>query len=142
VADAAVIGTKLEQIEQYHSELRAKQDLERKTFLEDITQQRAVERMFENAIQASADLAKHIASTDFEYEGTTSKGAVKVLRDNGVIREETASTLIDAVGFRNILAHEYGTVRPKQVYEYLQTDLGVYDDFSRQVATWWQEHAN
>ena len=86
MADAAVVGTKLEQIEQYHGELRAKQDLARDTFLEDVTEQRAVERMFENAIQACIDLSKHIASTDFEYEGNTSYGTLylfSALHGNG-----------------------------------------------------------
>lgn len=62
-----------------------------------------------------------------------------VLADNGVVDDDTASTLADAVGFRNVLAHEYGEVRPEQVYDYLQEDLEVYDAFGQQVAAWFEE---
>ncbi|WP_227015827.1 HepT-like ribonuclease domain-containing protein [Haloarcula sp. JP-L23] len=57
MADERVISVKLEQIEQYHGELKEKQaTLSRSEFLQSTTEQRAVERMFENAIQACSDL--------------------------------------------------------------------------------------
>lgn len=95
--------------------------------------------MFENAIQACADLAKHIAATDFDFDGDTSTEAIRILGREGVIDEETTDTLVAAVGFRNVLAHEYGNVDYDEVYENLQTGLDVYDAFSRQVAQWIRE---
>ncbi|MEF8870648.1 MAG: DUF86 domain-containing protein [Haloarculaceae archaeon] len=137
MVDDRVVATKLEQIEQYYGELTAKQQsVSREEFLNDTTEQRAVERMFENAIQACADLAQHIATRDFDYEGNGSKGAVRVLQEQGVLDEETMQTLVAAVGFRNVLAHEYGRIDYGEVYEMLQTELTVYDAFSRQVAQW------
>jgi uncharacterized protein YutE (UPF0331/DUF86 family) len=101
MADERVVATKLERIEQYHGELTAKaRTLSREEFLSDTTEQRAVERMFENAIQACADLAQHVATEEFDYDGTGSKGAVRMLRESGVIDEETARTLVAAIGFR------------------------------------------
>ena len=92
MADERVLSVKLEQIEQYHGELEAKREaLDREEFLGSTTEQRAVERMFENAIQAAADLAQHVATREFGFGGTTSKGAIRVLRREGVIDEETAS---------------------------------------------------
>lgn len=138
MADPDVVATKLRQIEQYHGELREKQELSKETFLADVTERRAVERMFQNVIQACIDLSTHIATTDFERDGDRSRAAVRVLLSEGVIDDETAETLTDAVGFRNVLAHQYGTVRPEQVYTYLQTGLSVYDRFSRDVAAWFE----
>jgi uncharacterized protein YutE (UPF0331/DUF86 family) len=140
VVDERVVATQLERIEQYHGELREKQrSLSRAALAEDTTEQRAVERMFENAIQACADLAKHIAAAAFDFDGDTSKEAIQVLGREGVIDEETTDTLVAAVGFRNVLAHEYGDVDYDLVYENLQTGLDVYDAFSRQVAQWVRE---
>ena len=140
MADERVISIKLEQIEQYHGELKEKQEtLSRSEFLQSTTEQRAVERMFENAIQACSDLAQHIATRDFGFDGNTAKGAIRVLHRKGVIDEETKTTLVAAVGFRNILAHEYGNVNSDEVYETLQTGLSVYDTYSQQIALWWQE---
>jgi uncharacterized protein YutE (UPF0331/DUF86 family) len=66
VADERVVSVKLEQIEQYHGELAEKRaTLSRDEFRQSTTEQRAVERMFENAIQACSDLAKHVATRDF-----------------------------------------------------------------------------
>jgi uncharacterized protein YutE (UPF0331/DUF86 family) len=137
VVDERVVSVKLEQIEQYHGELKAKQEtLSRGEFLLSTTEQRAVERMFENAIQACADLAQHIATREFGFDGTTSKDAIRVLSREKIIDEETAKTLVAAIGFRNVLAHEYGHVDYEEVYETLQTSLSVYDTYSQQVAQW------
>lgn len=139
MADERVVSKKLEQVDQYHGELRAKQrSLSREKFLTDTTEQRAVERMFENVIQAVADLAKHVASRDFEFHGEESKEAVRVLNRAGVIDEETANTLIAAVGFRNVLAHEYGAIDYEVVFGILQSELDVYDRFSRDIARWYR----
>lgn len=140
MADERIVATKLEQIEQYHGELEAKRrSLAREQFLEDTTEQRAVERMFENVIQACSDLAQHVATREFDFEGTTSKEAVRLLGRKGVIDEETADTLVSAIGFRNVLAHEYGRVDYEEVYETLRTGLAVYDTFSRQFAQWFRD---
>jgi uncharacterized protein YutE (UPF0331/DUF86 family) len=140
VADERVVSVKLEQIEQYHGELKEKQEtLSRSEFLQNTTEQRAVERMFENAIQACSDLAQHIATQDFDFDGKTAKGAIRVLHREEVIDEETMMTLVAAVGFRNVLAHEYGHVDSAEVYETLQTGLTVYDTYSQQIARWFRD---
>ena len=70
MADERVVSVKLEQIEQYHGELLAKRrSLSREEFLESTTERRAVERMFENVVQACSDLAQHIATVDFGWNG-------------------------------------------------------------------------
>jgi uncharacterized protein YutE (UPF0331/DUF86 family) len=142
VADQRVVAIKLEQIEQYHGELTEKQaTLSRSDFLESTTQQRAVERMFENAVQACSDLAQHVATRDFGYDGNTAKDAVRVPHRQGVIDEETMTTLVAAIGFRNVLAHEYGHIDADAVYETLQTGLAVYDSYSQQIAQWVRHQA-
>jgi uncharacterized protein YutE (UPF0331/DUF86 family) len=62
-----------------------------------------------------------------------------MLNQERVIDEETMETLIAAIGFRNVLAHEYGHVNAGEVYNTPQTGLSVYDMYSRQVAQWFQE---
>lgn len=137
MVDERVVATKLQQIEQYHGELLEKQrSLSKAEFLEATTEQRAVERMFENAIQACSDLAQHVATQSFGYDGETAKGAVRVLGQEDVLEEPTVDTLVAAIGFRNVLAHEYGQVDAEQVYETLQTGLEVYESFSQQIANW------
>lgn len=138
MADERVVSTKLSHIEQYYGELQDKQDLSKEEFLETVTEQRAVERMFENVIQAMIDLSKHVATTEFDYAGDRSREALEILEENEVLEPETARTVMDAVGFRNILAHEYGSVDPERVYSYLQGELSIYEQFSQEVAIWYE----
>ena len=92
--------------------------------------------MFENAIQACSELSQHVATQEFDDDGETARGAIRTLARCGVIDEQTADTLVSAVGFRNVLAHEYGHVDEAEVYDTLQTGLDVYESFSQQLARW------
>ena len=68
MVDERVVAVKLEQIEQYHGELKQKQETcSREEFLQSTTEQRAVERMFENARQACSALAQHSATRAFGF---------------------------------------------------------------------------
>ncbi len=80
MVDERVMCLTLGQIEQYYNELKTKREtLPRQEFLSSITEQRAVERMFEDAIQACVDLAQHIASRKFGFGVRISKGVVQLL---------------------------------------------------------------
>lgn len=94
--------------------------------------------MFENAIQACSDLTKHIAAQEFDFAGGSAKEAIRTLDQAEIITEETADTLVTAVGSRNVLADQYGNVDYDEVYESLQTGLDVYDAFSQQIAEWYR----
>ena len=48
-------------------------------------------------------------------------------------------TLVAAVGFRNVLAHEYRHTDHEIVYDNLQHELAMYEEFSQQVALWVQD---
>ena len=102
MVDERVMCLTLEQIEQYYNELKTKREtLPRQEFLSSMTEQHAVERMFEDAIQACVDLVQHIASREFVFGFgvRTSKGAIRILDREEVTTEETADTLVAAIGF-------------------------------------------
>ncbi|WP_201741132.1 HepT-like ribonuclease domain-containing protein [Salinigranum halophilum] len=52
------------------------------------------------------------------------------MHEEGVINEQTMTTIVSAIGFRNVLAHEYGHIDAVNVYETLQTGRSVYDTYS------------
>ena len=59
-----------------------------------------------------------------------------MLEREEVLHHETAETMIEAVGFRNVLAHQYGSIDYDLVYDQLESGLNVFDEFSKQVASW------
>lgn len=91
--------------------------MSRQEFLSGITEQRVVERMFENVTRASADLAQHIALQQFGFNGKTPKSAIRSRDREGVINEETADALVAAIGFQNVLTHEHRHIDPDEIYK-------------------------
>ena len=63
-----------------------------------------------------------------------------LLGRHGVIEVELADHLRRAVGFRNVLVHEYVRVDDAVVLQRLN-DLRDLEEFTRQVAAWTSEQA-
>jgi uncharacterized protein YutE (UPF0331/DUF86 family) len=57
----------------------------------------------------------HVASPEFGFGGDTAGEAIRVLHREDVVDEAIRNTLVAAVGFRNVLAHEYGGVDHAEV---------------------------
>ena len=139
MTDRTVAAEKLRLVDQYTEELREMRDVPRDEYLADVIRQRAVERSFMNAIQACIDIAKHVRATEDLAPDGTSKEAVEALGDAGIVSAETESRLIEAVGFRNVLAHRYGSIDHDVVYDLLHEDVAWLERFEREVARWLAE---
>jgi uncharacterized protein YutE (UPF0331/DUF86 family) len=94
-----------------------------------------VERRFETMTQACVDIARMLlVEVGADSEVPDANAAVmRELAGVGVLAEETADTMAEACGLRNVLAHEYGSVVDDgMVYDALQ-DLTRYRDFLVEV---------
>ena len=80
---------------------------------------------------------RHIEAGDDAEEGT--RLTESSLEDADIISEDVREKLVEAVGFRNVLAHRYGDVNHDIVYEVLHEDLQWFDQFQQQVARWLRE---
>ena len=138
MTDRTVAAEKLRLVDQYTEELREMRDVSRDA-LADVIRQRAVERSFMNAIQACIDIAEHVRAAEGLVPDGTSKEAVEALGDAGIVSAETESRLIEAVGFRNVLAHRYGSIDHDVVYDLLHEDVAWLERFKREVARWLAE---
>lgn len=94
---------------------------------------RGVKYTFITAIEACIDIAQHLCATRGWGPPADNGDAVKLLGRHGVLTADTAETLRKAVGFRNVLVHEYVEVSDDIVVARL-TDLSDLDDFVAQVA--------
>ncbi|WP_436908571.1 type VII toxin-antitoxin system HepT family RNase toxin [Halosimplex marinum] len=138
MVDGDVVADKLRHIESYTDDLKEMRELPKGDYVDDTVTQRAVERTFEMLVQACIDLAQHIRrSEDLEPSGTA-KQEIQALGDADVISTETRRKMEEAVGFRNVIAHQYGDIDHEVVYETLHEDLLWFERFQREVATWFR----
>jgi uncharacterized protein YutE (UPF0331/DUF86 family) len=79
------------------------------------------------AVQASVELAMHLASDSGLAQPVTYQGAFHRLAEAAMLESGLASRLAAWAGFRNVLAHMYAAVDYDRVYD----ALGEVDDLER-----------
>jgi len=95
-----------------HSLKQKQETRSREEFLQSTTEQRAVERMFENARQACSALAQHSATRAFGFEGQTATEVVRVLHEGAVIDSRLTSWVTDTYCNRQDLLLDPGNNTP------------------------------
>lgn len=94
---------------------------------------RGVKYTFVTAIEACVDVAQHICAAEGWGPPADNGDAVRLLGDHRVCTPELARSIRQAVGFRNVLVHEYVRVNDDIVIDRLKA-LGDLEDFVSQVA--------
>jgi uncharacterized protein YutE (UPF0331/DUF86 family) len=102
---------------------------------DDPTWLRAVKYAFVTAIEACLDVAQHISASEGWGPPSTNADALVVLGRHGILDVDLARRLAQAVGFRNVLVHEYVTVDDAIVKRRLD-DLSDLEGFVTAVAGW------
>jgi uncharacterized protein YutE (UPF0331/DUF86 family) len=95
----------------------------------------AVKYLFIITIEACIDIAQHLCSTESLGTPTDNGDAVRRVGDAGIIENKTASAMVSAVGFRNVLVHEYVDVDDQIVIDRLQNHQDL-RDFASQIGDW------
>jgi uncharacterized protein YutE (UPF0331/DUF86 family) len=99
------------------------------------TELAAVKYHFITAIEGCTRIAHHLISSEGWPVAETNADALRRLGDQDVVEPRIASALANAVGFRNVLVHQYADVDDRRVVEHLE-HLGDLEDFVREVARW------
>lgn len=94
---------------------------------------RGVKYTFITAIEACIDVAQHICSAEGWGPPADNGDAMRLLGNHAVLTADMADALRKAVGFRNVLVHEYVQVSDDIVTARLD-DLGDLEGFVEQVA--------
>jgi uncharacterized protein YutE (UPF0331/DUF86 family) len=94
---------------------------------------RGVKYTFVTAIEACVDVAQHVCATEGWGPPADNGDAVRLLGEHGVCTRELARSIRQAVGFRNVLVHDYIKVNDDIVIDRLKA-LGDLEDFVSQVA--------
>ncbi len=130
----AVIENKISAVKKYLKILERYKKIAPKDIEKDIDLKGAVERYLYLAVQAAIDLSDAlIAFRGFRKPATMSE-SFSVLLEERVIAEGLAIRLSKMVGFRNILAHDYGKIDYTVVGDILRTGLKDIEKFLAEIA--------
>jgi len=95
----------------------------------------ATKYYFITAIEGCARVAQHIIADRGWRIADSNADAVRRLAAEGVLTTELAEAVAKAVGFRNVLVHEYAEIDNRRVVDNLHR-LGDLHDFVTAIAQW------
>ena len=95
----------------------------------------AVKYRFVTAIEGCAKVAHHLVASEGWSVPETNAAAVRELGRHGVVERVVADSVARAVGFRNVLVHQYADVDDARVIAQL-TRLDDLEAYVAQIAAW------
>ena len=121
MTDTDLVRKRLAFIETCLRELAEVADSERVEH--DVRERRFVEHTLQIAIQATLDIASHIAASDRLGEPSSNQALFEMLERGGWVTPALGSELRKMAGFRNVLVHGYIAVDPAIVRDVLERRL-------------------
>lgn len=103
--------------------------LSKEEFLADERNPAAAESFLRRSIEAMFDISRHILSKSYEFKSLEYKDVAQALGEKQIVPSEYADTLVKMAGYRNRMVHYYKEVKPDELYNILQKDLGDIERF-------------
>lgn len=117
------IGEKIGQIEKFLDELMETVPDTFKEYESNRIIKAACERYFEKTVEAITDLAFMVISKKKLRIPEDDIDSFKILEEKGIISNKLYTRLKDAKGMRNFIAHQYGKINDKLVFEAITEEL-------------------
>jgi len=130
---SSVIENKISSVKKYLKLLERYKKYSKDEIVKNIDLRGAVERYLYLAAQATIDLAEAVISFKEFRKPTTMTENFYILEEEGVIRQELAENLVNMVGFRNIVAHDYEKIDYDIMYDVLVNRLKDIKEFLRAI---------
>ena len=87
-------------------------------------------------LEAVSDIAMHVVTGTNLGSPNNRHEAIEMLAKNGIIPQELAGKISQAVRMRNIIVHHYPRVNLRTVYDVIQDGLGDIVDFCAEIANY------
>ncbi|MGQ9552418.1 MAG: type VII toxin-antitoxin system HepT family RNase toxin [Candidatus Bathycorpusculaceae bacterium] len=131
-----LITTKLSKLRQYQRFLKEIQASTIKDFTSDFKISGAAERYLQVAIECIIDIGNEIISSLQLQRPERYRDIPYILAEAKIIPKTFAETISSMIGFRNLLVHDYASINLNLVYEFLQTRLSDFENFTKHIAKW------
>lgn len=121
--DRNLILAKVSSAKRHLTRVIEKRNITLQGFLQDLDRQESILFNLQTAIQNCVDIAAHIISEKgFGVPGSTNE-MFYILEENEYLDKEITEKMVMAVGFRNLMVHEYDTIDLNQVFKIAQRDI-------------------
>jgi uncharacterized protein YutE (UPF0331/DUF86 family) len=128
-----VLSSKIDAARRRAARIVEKRQVDLPVFLEDVDRQESILFNFQMAIQGCIDIAAHVvAEEELGIAGSTNE-LFYLLEENGIIPTALAERMVQAVGFRNLIVHEYGRVNLEIVYRAARENLDDLLEFMKVI---------
>lgn len=87
------------------------------------------------AIQNCIDIAAHIISDENMGVAGSTNELFYLLEENDYLTRDITEKMVKAVGFRNLIVHEYVNLELKRVFDILNNDISDLDLFLKKILT-------
>ena len=87
-------------------------------------------------LEAVSDIAMHVVTGANLGSPNSRPEAVEMLAKNGIIPQDLAEKISQAVRMRNVIVHHYPSVNLRTVYDVIQNDLGDTVDFCAEIVNY------
>jgi len=133
LVDKDIVLAKAGSVKKHLARVIEKGNIDLETFIKDIDCQESILFNIQMAVQNCIDLAAHIISEEgFGVPGSTSE-MFYVLEENGYLDTDISEKMVKAVGFRNLVVHEYGKIELEQVFEVAQKDIHDLNEYLKVI---------
>jgi len=130
------ISRKLKFMKRYVNFLKSHRVISAEELEENYELRSAIERNLELALESMLDIGEILISEKGFEKPEDYKSVMLILGKEGVLPKVFAEKLVPAVGVRNILVHMYTEVDVKKICEFLQENLGDFDEFAKHIANY------
>jgi len=131
MVDKDILWSKISAMERHLDRVRAKRDVSLAEFLKELDRQESVLFNLQMAIQNCIDMAAHVISEEGLGVAGSTNELFYLLEDRGLIESGLAEKMVRAVGFRNLVVHEYGKVDIEVVFLVSHENVSDLEEFAR-----------
>lgn len=132
--DPIVIGVRLKLIVEYLEILTEFESLTIEEYLAQRKDQLIIERLLELMVQAALDINKHLLVNLKGIYAKTNQDLFVELGNTRIITQDLAREIKASEGLRNVLAHEYESIDPNQVFSGIAKALRSYPIYVEQIS--------
>jgi len=131
--DKNLIVAKAGKVDEHLKRIKVKRSVKLEEFLGDLDRQESILFNLQMAVQNCIDIAAHVISDEELGVAGSTNEMFYMLQENGYLPLELTEKMVVAVGFRNLVVHEYGRIDLTKVYQIAQKDIDNLEEYLRAI---------